>query len=72
MPTTTQQAAMILVKIVADAIKEAGQIPAGHLYAILSAHGCTHGQFETLISTFKRAGLIAEKNNLLTWINERS
>ena len=40
--------------LVADAIKEAGQIPAGHLYAALMTHGCTLTTFESLVGLLTR------------------
>jgi hypothetical protein len=64
---TTQAAAIVIVTAVSEAIKEAGKIPAGELYAALMPF-CTLNQFETLIDTMKRANLVKEENHLLTWI----
>jgi hypothetical protein len=64
---TNQQAVMKIIAAVGEAIKDAGQIPSGELYAMLLNFGITFNQFETLIMTMKRAGLVAENNNLLTW-----
>lgn len=70
--TTTQQAALLLIKAVAEALRDAGTMPAGHLYAVLMPFGCTLGQFDTLIGTMKRAGLITEAGNVLTWIEKNN
>lgn len=57
-----------VIKMVGDAIKEAGSIPAGHLYAMLMPSGCTLEQFDMLISVLKDAGKVREENNQLYWI----
>lgn len=57
-----------VVKAIGDTIKEAGAIPAGHLYAILSQFGCTQIQFDNLIDSFKNSGKVKEMNNLLYWV----
>ena len=38
---TKVKAALDALRAVADAIRDAGEIPAGHLYAALMGHGCT-------------------------------
>ena len=59
--------AIQIIKAVADAIKEVGRIPNGHLYAQLLGV-MTLGQYQSIIGTLKGAGLIEEKNNELIWI----
>lgn len=59
------------VKLVADLIKEAGEIPAGHLYALLMPHGCSLQTFEYIIGMFtsdKHAKpLVTRRGDLLIW-----
>lgn len=66
---TQQNTVIQLVKHIGDAIKEAGKIPSGHLFAILSQFGCTMPIYEQLIAAFKDAGKVKEENHLLIWID---
>ena len=66
--TAELNAAFGALKALADAIRELGEVPSGHLYANLQGH-ITIGQFEQAIGILKNAGLIRESNShLLTWI----
>ena len=62
---------LLAVKAIADCIKEAGQIPAGHLYAALMGHGCTLNAFEQIVglltSTRQGKALVRRENDLLIW-----
>ena len=61
------------VRIIADAIREVKNIPAGELYAMVMGHMSLRG-FNSIINVLKRAGLVQEVNFMLTWIgpdNER-
>ena len=60
-------AAIEIVRSVADAIKDAGRIPAGTLYAGLMAQGCTLGQYEQLEAMLIRSGVIRKSNDELIW-----
>jgi len=55
--------------LVADAIKEAGQIPAGRMYAALMTHGCTLDAFESMISLLTRgeSAIVERRGDLLIW-----
>lgn len=64
----TQTAIIQLVKHIGEAIKEAGSIPSGNLYAMLSQFGCSLSVYEQLIGAFKDAGKVKEENHLLIWI----
>ena len=56
------------LKAIAEAIRELGEVPSGHLYANLQGH-ITIGQFEQAIGILKNAGLVRESNaHMLTWI----
>lgn len=61
-----EQAALQIVKAVADAIRELGQVPSGELYARLMDK-ISLADYEFIISTLKSAGVVSESNNLLTW-----
>ena len=69
MNTETQnqtKAAFALCVIVGQAIREAGSIPSGLLYAALMAKTDIEG-FQGIIRTLKNAGVISEAGNVLTW-----
>jgi len=61
------ETALKIVKSVADAIKELGSIPSGHLYARLMAF-LTLDQYNQIIGFLKRAELIKEEHHEITWI----
>ena len=60
------RAAIELIKTVADAIKEVGRIPSGHLYAAMM-NTLSLEQYNDLIALLKRTNLIEEANNELIW-----
>lgn len=68
MEATKQQmkAALAITVAVAEAIRELGSIPSGHLYAQLMGRIDLAG-YTRIIDTLKNAGLVAEERNLLTW-----
>jgi hypothetical protein len=61
------KAAISIVAAVAEAIRELGSIRSGHLYARLMGH-VDVATYTKIIGTLKNAGLVAEKNDLLTWV----
>lgn len=62
-------AAIAIMKAVADAIKELGSVPSGHLYARLMS--CmTLEEYNKIISMLKEAGVVKEENFLLTWVGK--
>ena len=71
--TYTQEqtnAALLLVRSMADAVKEAGPegIPSGHLYAMMTGYGCGLSAYAGALKILKGAGVVAESaGNLLTW-----
>ncbi len=72
MIATTQndvKAALGILKAVADAIRELGEVPSGHLYAHLMSK-LSLEQYEQVIGVLKQAGLITESNHLLTWVGK--
>src|SRR3990167_948583 len=68
--TTTVQVdqALSIVQAVADSIREAGRVPAGHLYAALMRHGCSLSSFELVIGVLCDAKLVRHTGNELVWI----
>ncbi len=63
--------AMMVLKAVAEAIRDAKGMPSGTLYAALSSKGCSLDQYEKIIGMMERSGLIRrDGNHYLTWIAE--
>lgn len=59
-------AAIAIARVIANAIKELGQIPNGHLYAqVMGSIG--YENYMACIAMLKRSGVIREENNLLIW-----
>ena len=63
------KAALGILRAVADAIRELGEVPSGHLYAHLMSK-LSLEQYEQVIAVLKQAGLITESNHLLTWVDK--
>mgnify|MGYP001592016593 CR=1 FL=1 len=68
--STQQQATIDVIRAVADAIRNLGEVPSGHLYARLMGHVSLE-EYTSIIGTLKQAGLISEQNYLLTWIGPK-
>ena len=64
---TQVKTALTATLAVAEAIREAGRVPSGTLYAILCGRMDLR-TYEALIRTLKNAGLVEEKYNELRWI----
>jgi hypothetical protein len=65
---TNVKAALGILTAVADAIRELGEVPSGHLYAKLMSK-LTLEQYEQIVGVLKGTGLIAESSaHLLTWV----
>lgn len=61
-----------VVRIVADAIREAKEIPSGHLYATLMEYGMPLEVYQKIIDALKGAGLVEETPaHLLKWIEPK-
>ena len=60
------KAALEVLRVVADTIRELKQVPSGHLYAQLMGT-MDLATYEKIIGVLKNAGLITEQNHLLTW-----
>ena len=63
---TEVKAAFGILQAVAEAIRELGEVPSGHLYANLMSK-LSLAQFEQVLGVLKGAGLVRESNaHLLT------
>lgn len=68
---TLEETIEMSVKIVADAIREAGSIPSGYLYSSLMQFGITLDEYNILIGILKRSGRVEEKFHELKWIEPK-
>lgn len=53
--------------VLAEAIRDLGEVPNGHLYARVMAY-MSFERYTTAIGVLKSANLIEEKNHMLKWI----
>jgi len=71
-PTAEQvKAATMVVVTVGQAIRELGSVPNGHLYARLMGH-LSLDSYNAVIETLKKAGVVKEENNVLTYIGPKA
>jgi len=68
---TTDQAQKLIqfMGAIASLIKEVKSIPSGHLYAQLMGK-MSLDQYQDMIATLQKAGLVSLKNDLLTYTGE--
>jgi len=67
-PTREQvQAVIEVTHAVAEAIRTLGSVPSGELYARCMG-SMSLATYTSIIGTLKGAGLVQEKNHLLTWV----
>lgn len=65
------EATILMVRAVADAIRDLGEVPAGHVYAHLMGH-MSLDTFEKIIATLVNAGLVKRDGfHMLTWIGPK-
>ena len=57
-----------VIKTVMNAVKEAGIITCGTLYAMLMELGCTINQYEQIEQMMLNTGLVKKRNNQLIWV----
>jgi len=64
--------ALSIMLVVAEAIRELGEVPSGHLFAHLMTMPpltqLTADQYQRMIDCLKGAGLVEERAHLLVWI----
>lgn len=58
---------LTVLMAVAEAVREAGEIPSGTVYAVLAGRVDKQG-YDSMIRTLKNADLIEERAHLLRWI----
>jgi hypothetical protein len=51
-----------------EAIREAGEIPSGHLYAAVMAAGVSLEDYKRLLTVLKNASLVSERGQMLRWL----
>jgi hypothetical protein len=61
-----KHAATLIALTLAEAIRELGEVPSGHLYARVMDR-LSLADYTAIISALKGARLISESHNLLTW-----
>jgi hypothetical protein len=62
------KAALNLMLAVADAVRDAGRLPLGSLYATLSGTINSVSAFEPLIRQLTATGLVRREGNELVWV----
>lgn len=67
---TPEQAALEIIKTVAEAIRELGSVPSGHLYARVMGY-LSLDAYTRIVETLKRTGLVEEHGHLLTWVEPK-
>ena len=72
MATTNEQlgGAVAILAVMAEAIRAAGSMPSGHLYALVLGR-MTLADYEVAIGILKRARLVEESAHVLTWTGPR-
>lgn len=68
-PITAEQinAGLKKVQAIAEAIRELGAVPSGHLYAQVMGH-LSESEYQKIIGILKGAGLVVETNaHMLVW-----
>lgn len=70
MNTTTKPnlgSAVQVLGVMAEAIRELGEIPSGHLYAMTMGSFENVQAFESAVRVLKGAGLVSESGHVLRW-----
>lgn len=61
---------LLITAALGEAIREAGEIPSGHLYAVVMGRMGLE-MYETAIQMLVKGGLVRNNNHLLTWIGPK-
>lgn len=65
------QAALDIITAIAEAIRDIGSVPSGHLYATVMGHMSLQ-TYESIINMLVRSNLVRrDGNHLLTWIGPK-
>jgi hypothetical protein len=62
------KAALNIMLAVADAVRDAGRLPLGSLYATLSGHIASMSAFESLVRQLTNTGVVRREGNELVWV----
>ncbi|UOF83050.1 transcription factor E2F-4 dP-2/DNA ternarY [Caudoviricetes sp.] len=66
--STNASAAIQVIKAIADSIKELGEVPSGHLYAMVAGH-MDLTTYDKIINILIASNLIKrEDSHLLVWV----
>ena len=61
-------AALQALAALAEAIRDLGEVPSGHLYAVVMSSGMSLATYQSMIDRLKGAGLIAvDGSHLIRW-----
>ena len=59
-------AALMIIRAVADAVRDLGQVPEGELYAAIMGH-LSLDAFNRVLEILKRGGMIQVRGHLVIW-----
>lgn len=69
MVTKEQVVGLVMVlKAVAETVREAGEVPAGIVYAALMQQGCTLEQFNRICDQLAKCDLVKRTGDVLKWV----
>lgn len=60
---TNAQKIIAAIETVRELIKTAGEVPSGHLYAMLMPHGMTLDAYNKIIGILKAGGMVREEQS---------
>jgi hypothetical protein len=64
-------ATLRVTSVLAEAIRDLGEVPSGHLYmSVMSVMNL--GQYQEAIGILIKAGLVEDRHHLLEWVGEGS
>jgi len=69
--TTQVQALIAAIRAVGDTIRDLGEVPSGHLYAMLMGHMSLE-TYNKLIGALQQSKLVKVENHLITWIGPKA
>lgn len=58
---------LAVVQALAEAIRELGSVPSGHLYAMVMSH-MSLDDYNHSIAVLRSSGVVRESNHVLTWV----
>jgi hypothetical protein len=61
----------LITEAVADCIREVGEVPSGHLYAMLTGV-LTLNEYSMVIAILRARGDVTQRGHLLCWVGQES